>query len=200
LVWSKALQHLPKLIAKFQPSGYSLSSDLILSLRPQYAEKIFKKQKTVEIRKSFSEKWVGKRAVVYASHPSSSLLGEVRVGSVSQGDPGVIWEKFGACVGCSLPEYAEYVGRATAVWAIQLEEARPYKTPLGIAHVSHLIKRDLRPPQSYCGVESQSDWGAATSVASLLHGGFRAGVQNQRIRVSPFIAHSPMSGHSRQRT
>jgi len=74
LVWARALQHLPKLVTKFQPSGYSLASDLILSLRPKYAEKVFTKQKTVEIRKSFSNKWVGKRAVVYATHPSSSLL------------------------------------------------------------------------------------------------------------------------------
>src|SRR5665213_249596 len=74
LVWARALQHLPKLVTKFQPSGYSLASDLILSLRPKYAEKVFTKQKTVENRKSFSNKWVGKRAVVYATHPSSSLL------------------------------------------------------------------------------------------------------------------------------
>ncbi len=173
LVWERALQHLPKLIAKFQPSGYSLASDLILSIHPKYAEKVFAKSKTVEIRKSFSTKWVGKRAVVYATHPSSSLMGEVRVCNVIQDDPRVIWETFGSAIGCTAAEYVSYVGAASTVWAINLEEPRVYKTPLGIANVSHLIKRDLKAPQSYCGVAPESDWSTATSVASLLHGRFR---------------------------
>jgi predicted transcriptional regulator len=173
VVWRRALLNLPRLIAKFEPSGYSLTSDLVLSMKPQYADKIFGNKKVVEIRKSFSSKWVGKKAVIYSSHPVSSLVGEVRIGAVSRETPQSVWERSSEEIGCDYEEYKSYVGDARSVWSIELGEAKSYKTPLGLANVSHLISKDLKAPQSYCGVGLGSDWATATSVASLMHGRFR---------------------------
>jgi predicted transcriptional regulator len=172
-VWSMALSHLPNLIAKFAPNGYSLANDLVLSMKPIYADRVFRKTKTVEIRKSFSGKWTGKSAVVYATHPVSSLMGEVRVSAVTEAEPNNIWEQFGEAIGCSKQDFLAYVSDSAKIAAICLDDVRPYKAPLGLAQMSHLIGSDLKAPQSYCGVGSSDDWARATSVASLLHGRFR---------------------------
>jgi predicted transcriptional regulator len=98
-------------------------------------------------------------------------MGEVTLTEVTAGSPAEIWDQFGPKVGCTYDEFASYVGDCHEVFAIELSDLKPYFTPLGIAQISHLIREDLHPPQSFLDVKmNQSDpWGKAISVAGLLH-------------------------------
>lgn len=174
-VWSAVLKKLPSLMPKFSVGGYSLSNDILVSIKPKYAHQILSGAKLIEVRKRFSEKWTGSKAVLYASSPEKALIGEATVRSVISGSPMDIWSRFGPIIGCSQDEYAQYVGAATSVSAIELDGAIAYKQPIGLAQLSHLVQEDLRPPQSFCDLrldDSESAWAKAVSVASLLHGGF----------------------------
>lgn len=170
-----ALDGLPILIAKFNIGGHSLASDLLVSMRPKYAQKILTGSKVVEIRKKFSAKWVGRRAVLYASNPEKALVGEATIRSVSHGSPSQIWNQFGSSIGCSFEEFSLYVGNATKINAIELDEVYPYKEPIPLTQISHLLQKELRPPQSYRDLrltDRGSNWSTAISLASLLHGTF----------------------------
>jgi predicted transcriptional regulator/N-acetylglutamate synthase-like GNAT family acetyltransferase len=174
VVWSCALKKLPHLLDRFSPGGYSMSGKLLLSMRPMYAERVFAQTKRVEIRKKFSLKWRGCRAVVYGSLPVAALMGEVKMSNVTPGSPAEIWKRFNSTMGCSHEEFNSYVGNSSQVYAIELTEAIPYKSPVGIAQISHLINEDLHPPQSFRDLKINSDdaWVRAISVAGLLHGRF----------------------------
>jgi predicted transcriptional regulator len=174
LVWSKVLEKLPRLLDQFCPGGYSLANKLVLSMHPEHAKRIFNRQKKVEFRKRFSTKWQGCKAVVYGTQPEASLLGEVVVRNVSCGSPEAVWSSFGSVGGCSKEEFAAYVGDSTTVYAIELSDATPYFSPIGLAQVSHLINEDLRPPQSFRDVriDTNDAWVKAVSVASLLQSRF----------------------------
>jgi predicted transcriptional regulator len=174
IVWSAVLKKLPSLMPKFSVGGYSLNNDILVSIKPKYAHQILSGSKLIEIRKRFSEKWTGSRAVLYASSPEKALIGEATVHSVTTGRPADIWGRFGPIIGCSPDEFTEYVGSANKVSAIELGGAIPYKQPIGLAQLSHLVQEDLRPPQSFCDLrldDAESPWAKAVSVASLLHGG-----------------------------
>jgi predicted transcriptional regulator len=174
-VWSAALKRLPQLMPKFSVGGYSLNNEILVSIKPKYAHQILSGAKLVEIRKKFSNRWIGRRAVLYASSPEKALVGEATVSSVTSGHPADIWARFGPSIGCSSGEFEAYVGSATKVSAIELDDAVPYKQPIGLAQVSHLVEADLRPPQSFCDLrldDEESAWAKAVSVASLLHGNF----------------------------
>ena len=69
LVWSRVLEKLPRLLDKFSPGGCSLSNKLVMSMRPQFADRVFSRNKQVEFRKKFSLKWRGCKAVVYGTQP-----------------------------------------------------------------------------------------------------------------------------------
>ena len=129
----------------------------------------------VVIRKKFSEKWVGCKAVLYSSRPQQALVGEATVRSVSSGAPEDIWEKFQAGLGCTSSEFSAYVGPSQVVSAVELDDVFPYKEPISLSQISHLLglEEDLRPPQSYCDLrldKNQNAWANAAAVASVLHG------------------------------
>lgn len=174
VVWSMVLQKLPSLLDKFSPAGFSLSNRLVLSMRPEYAERVFSRRKQVEFRKKFSHKWRGCKAVVYGTKPVGALMGEVTMRDITYGTPTAIWENFGSIGGCSREEFSSYADGSDGLYAIELSDVTPYIAPIGLAQVSHLINEDLRPPQSFCDVKIGSDsaWARAVSVARLLHSRF----------------------------
>jgi predicted transcriptional regulator len=148
-----------------------------MSIKPRLVERILAGTKLMEIRKRFSDRWVGGRVVLYASSPQKALVGEATIQSVTKGPPADIWEKFETSIGCSSDEYYTYVGSATMVNAIELAAVIPYVAPISLIQVSHLVQEDLIPPQSFCDLrldDDESVWAKAVSVASLLHGRFSA--------------------------
>jgi len=181
VVWRSALEGLPDLAAKFSPSGFSLDNRILISIKPKYVERIIAGTKPVEVRKRFSERWLGCRAVLYGSHPLSSLVGEATISAISVGTPAQIWSTYGPRIGVERREFEEYSSASSELSAIELSEVTPYMEPVSLAQLSHLINSDLRPPQSFCELrpERANPWTAAVAVASLLHGGF------QCLRVAP---------------
>ncbi|MGD0942383.1 MAG: hypothetical protein ABR905_22035 [Terracidiphilus sp.] len=174
LVWSKVVEKLPHLADKFSPGGCSLANKLVMSIHPEYADRIFNKRKRVEFRKKFSVKWRGCKAVVYGTKPLGALMGEVTLRNVTYGTPEAIWEAFGSMGGCTREEFSGYAGSSDGVYAIELSDVTPYVSPIALAQVSLLINEDLRPPQSFSSIKIDSDgpWGKAISVAGLLQGKF----------------------------
>jgi predicted transcriptional regulator len=170
-----ALKRLPDLIGKFNVNGYSLYGDLLMSMKPRYAERILAGSKLVEIRKKFSGKWIGCKAILYSSSPQRALVGEATVRSVTSGCPADIWARFGTGIDCSPKDFKAYVGATERVTAIELDDIFPYRQPISLSQISNLLGEHLTPPQSYCDLrltKGEGAWARAVSVASVLHGRF----------------------------
>lgn len=174
VVWRSARERLPDLAAKFSPSGFSLNNRILISIKPKYADRILAGTKLVEVRNRFSQRWLGCRAVLYASRPLSSLVGEATISAISRGSPAEIWSTYGSRIGVECQEFEEYAGSSGELSAIELDDVTPYLEPVSLAQLSHLTNADLRPPQSFCELKPDRShpWTAAVAVASLLHGGF----------------------------
>lgn len=174
-VWSCALLRLPSLMAKFSPAGFSFENRLLMSVSPRYLARIMSGEKVVEIRKRFSPRLVGSRVVLYGTDPLSSIVGEATISGLSLGTPSEIWEAFAPSVGATAEEFESYTGNADQAYAIELADVMPYTYPLGVALLSHLIKAELVPPQSYCDLrlDGSTPWGLAIAAAGMLHGGVK---------------------------
>ena len=172
VVWKAVLDKLPKLRRAFSVVGYSMDSDLVMSLKPKFARAIFSGKKSVEIRKVFSLNWEGLCVVIYASAPDQVLLGQARIQSVVKGVPERIWGTFGSNIGGAKEEFDSYVGSAKEVYAISLADPVSFQTDIPLVQVSHLVRENLKPPESYHALAKNEKWAKAVSVAALLHGGF----------------------------
>ena len=124
-VLSAAVNRVPDLMAKFSVGGRSLGTDVLMSVKPKYAERLLSGAKLIEVRKRFSKKWLGRRAVLYATQPQGALVGEAMINAITCGQPTDIWTNFESRIGCSWDEFAGYVASASQVCAIELSDVVP---------------------------------------------------------------------------
>jgi len=173
-VYKRVLSKLTRFNGIASISGFSMDSQLVLSIQPKYAENIMLGMKSVEIRKKFSKDWEGARFNVYASAPIKSLLGEVRIERVIEGTPAKIWELFGKQIGESKEEYDRYADESDNVCALVLGDIRPYTYPVPLVQIEYLLGTNLVAPQSYGVVGNNANWMTAISLAAILQGHTRS--------------------------
>jgi predicted transcriptional regulator len=148
-VYSAVLSKIPRLFSRFSLGKYSDDANVLMSVKPAFAEKLVGGSKTIEIRKRFSGKWVGHDAIFYASRPLACLVGRAKISSVTKDQPSSIWSQFGSRIGCSRAEFDAYVGTADEVVAVEMKDAVPYKRSVPVSELSEILRQPLTPPQSY---------------------------------------------------
>lgn len=169
-VWQAVVEKLPKLRQNFTIDGRSMDDDLVMSVKPQYADSIIRGDKKVEVRRIFSKKWEGSRVSLYVSSPVRALVGSATIARVVESEPEELWDNYNGALGCSKQEYDSYVDSAKEVFAIELEDVHPFIARVPISQISNFITEDLKPPQSYFNLKKNSSWAQAVSIATLLHG------------------------------
>jgi predicted transcriptional regulator len=169
-VVSAAARKLPGILRRFLLSSHSASSELLMSVKPIFAERMVAGSKSIEIRKHFSEKWVGHDAVIYATKPSGGIVGRTMIRSVTKGHPDALWASFGSQIGCSRSQYDSYVGNAPEVIAVGFDKVAPYETPVPIDQLERLLCLKLYAPQSFAEVSASKNqnWKRALYLANLL--------------------------------
>jgi predicted transcriptional regulator len=175
VVLSAALRKLPRLMKSLCVGRWTRKSDIVMSIKPRYADRILKGEKSIEIRKRFSPRWLGHDVALYASQPQGALVGKATVGSVSTGRPSDIWSRFMPEIGCLKSEFDGYVQSAEEVTAIELKDVVSYQEPVSLREVATLGFQMPIPPQSYCEVKSDKSrlWTNTIYLSDLLQGCFR---------------------------
>jgi predicted transcriptional regulator len=167
-VWNAILQKITKIGMRFSLAGNTLSGGLLFSVRPEYGNMIMNGTKTVELRRRFSKKWIGHRAVFYATEPVSGLLGQAQIADVNEGSPDKIWKRFGPAIKCGRQYYENYVVGCKNVFAISLKDPNPYVDPIFTGTLTQYTNRELTPPQSYLHLHSESGWAEAVNISVML--------------------------------
>lgn len=170
-VWARVVEKLPQLRHKFSLGGYG--SNLLMSVKPEFAERIFSGDKRIEIRRAaMATKWVGQRVAIYATRPICALVGEATIQSVERGVPAQFWEKYQSELGCNKEQFDQYTAQSVSITAIRLQEVRSYREAVPMTQIAQLLGNQPRPPESTCSLSNNKAWAQAVSVANLLHGNF----------------------------
>lgn len=99
---------------------------VLLSIKPEYVDRIFSGEKRYEFRKTSFSRAVS-CAVVYATYPVGLVVGEFEVGTILESDPTEIWARTQKSAGISKDLYFKYFsGRVKAV-AIQIKKVHRYR-------------------------------------------------------------------------
>ena len=100
---------------------------ILLSIKPEFAEKIFNGTKKYEFRRSiFKDKKVNK-VVVYASSPIQSVIGEFDIESILNDDLDKIWERTRDSSGISEDFYRKYFANRSVAYAIKIGRVKKYR-------------------------------------------------------------------------
>lgn len=117
---------------------------VLLSIRPDYAQKIFDGEKRYEFRRTiFKQKGI-RTAVVYVSHPISKIVGEFYIEEVISDSLVKLWNHTKEAAGISEEVYFHYFNGKNIGYAMKISKAIKYKKPLCIKE-----HWGISPPQSF---------------------------------------------------
>jgi len=117
---------------------------ILLSIKPEYAEKIFAGTKKYEFRRSIFKNPDVKTVVVYASSPVQKVIGEFEIDSIIFTDIENLWKLTEQASDTGRSFFFQYYEGKDKGYAIKIGKTKRYETPLD-------LKRDfkLNPPQSF---------------------------------------------------
>lgn len=117
---------------------------VLLSIKPEFAFKIFEGVKRFEFRKVIFKNPNVSTVVVYASSPVQQVIGEFEIDDILSSNPNEIWEQTKKYSGISEDFFYEYFADRKIAHAIKIKEIKKYKTPLSLKEDFNVL-----PPQSY---------------------------------------------------
>ena len=95
---------------------------VLLSIKPEFADKIFSGVKKYEYRKSIFKHPDVKRIIVYSSSPQQRIIGEIL-----QGDIEMIWDKTHLYSGISKEYFMSYFANRNKGYAIKIGKTKKYR-------------------------------------------------------------------------
>ena len=117
---------------------------VLLSIKPEFATKIFDGSKKYEYRRIiFKNKNVNK-VIVYASSPTSLIIGEFEIDGIIDDELPALWEQTKSHAGISERRFSEYFADKSRGYAIKVKTPRKYERPLRLNSVTV-----SSPPQSF---------------------------------------------------
>lgn len=117
---------------------------VVLSIKPEFAFKIFDGTKKFEFRKAIFKDSDIKTVIVYASSPVQRVIGEFEIEKIINKDIDSLWQITQDFSGITKDYFYEYFANKIDGFAIQIKSTRKYKH-------SKCLKTDynLVPPQSF---------------------------------------------------
>ena len=109
---------------------------VLLSIKPEYAEKILNGSKCFEYRKSIFKNREVETVVIYATMPVGKVIGEFTVNGILEDDPDALWEQTHDCSGITRDFYQQYFNGCTTATAILVSNPKRYPHPLDLKEVS----------------------------------------------------------------
>ncbi len=116
-----------------------MAEQVLMSIRPRFADAILSGKKTVELRRRKPGFGEGTTVMIYASAPEQKVAGHFAVGSVISASPSELWQRVGQRSGVTKAEFDAYFAGCAVAHAIEIEQP----TRLSPSRLA------FRPPQSW---------------------------------------------------
>lgn len=98
--------------------------DVLISIRPTYANTIFSGQKTVELRRRIPPLKPGQRLWIYVTKPVGAVLGVAEIERIVEGSPEAVWKSCGSRSGIERTEFDKYFAGAEKAHGLVLSNIR----------------------------------------------------------------------------
>ncbi|MCX6669297.1 MAG: hypothetical protein NTV25_05760 [Methanothrix sp.] len=120
--------------------------NVILSIRPKYAQLILSGAKRYEFRKFiFNNKYVYE-VYVYATSPIKRIVGVFNIGNIIRDSPKELWDQLGHLSGMNEAEFFDYFQDIKIGFAIEIKNVEIFDAPLDPKEQIP----GFNPPQSFC--------------------------------------------------
>ncbi|MBW1616947.1 MAG: ASCH domain-containing protein [Deltaproteobacteria bacterium] len=118
---------------------------VLLSIKPEFVDKIFSGEKFYEYRKAIYNKRDIKKILIYSTKPVGMIVGEFYVEDIIEEHPDTIWERTKEYSGVKKKFYDNYFKGRKKGYAIKIGEKKIYKNPIN----PYDTFNSFTPPQSF---------------------------------------------------
>lgn len=122
----------------------SNNRSVLLSIQPEFADKIFNHTKKYEYRKVIFSADI-KKVYVYSSSPISKIIGYFIIDDIIQGSPSYVWKKTSKDSGITKKYFDDYFNGYDKAYAIKIKSVKLFKKPID----PKSIIKNFRPPQNF---------------------------------------------------
>ena len=125
-----------------------MSKTILISIKPEFSQKIFDGSKKIELRKVRPNATSGDTLLVYSTSPEKAIIGICTIQEVIKSTPASIWDNYHHLLGIDKKRYFEYYEGAGTAIGIVLGQTRklPKKIPLSVLRKKYPY---FSPPQSF---------------------------------------------------
>lgn len=117
----------------------------MLSIKPEYVEKILSGEKRYEFRRRVFKRMDVDTIVIYSTSPQQRVVAEVDVVGILESDPIDIWKKTRDKAGISYKAFMAYFDGVDVAYAIELGPVNRYPQPRLLSSYAEVSA----PPQSF---------------------------------------------------
>lgn len=119
--------------------------NVLLSIKPKYAELIKAGFKKYEFRRKISKKFGGSKVYIYSTSPIKKIIGVFDASIIHVDFPDKIWGLFGKNSGISEEEFFQYFRGSKTAYAIEIRNLVIFDKPRDPSNYF----MEFTPPQSY---------------------------------------------------
>jgi predicted transcriptional regulator len=117
---------------------------VVLSIKPEFAEKIFNGTKQFEFRKVMFKNQNVTTVIVYASSPVQQVIGEFEIEEILSHDIDTLWDLTQTFSGITAEYFYKYFENRRVGFAIKIKETKKFEQPKCLRADYNLL-----PPQSF---------------------------------------------------
>lgn len=121
---------------------------VLLSIKPEFAYKIFDGTKKYEFRKQIFKDSSIKKVIVYSSSPEQKVIGEFTIDDILNDTPSDLWLQTRDYSGITQAFYEEYFRGRKNAYAIKVASTKLYEQKKDLSDFDIMF-----PPQSFAYVE-----------------------------------------------
>lgn len=134
---------------------------LFLSIKPEFANKIIAKEKTIELRKVRPHVNQGDYVVIYASSPTMSVVGFGQIKQIIEMSPDDMWNTYSSKLGIDRTRFDIYFQDKDKAVGIEFESIKKVQPVITLDKIRE-VDQAFCPPQSYRYVSN-------IQIINLLH-------------------------------
>ena len=121
---------------------------VLISIKPEFAEKIFNGYKTIELRKCMPNVVEDDIVIVYCTVPVKAIIGICRVKKIIKTTPYKLWKLYSKSLGIDHQRYLQYYNNSTVAIGIELTDITRLTEEITLTTIKQQLPF-FSPPQTF---------------------------------------------------
>lgn len=121
---------------------------LLISVKPEFANKIISKHKLIELRKNMPKAQIGDFVLIYSTVPDKAIIGFARIENIIERSPNTMWNEFSDKLGIDKFRFDEYYLNYKRAIGLELSYVCKLKTRISLKDIKSMYPK-FSPPQTY---------------------------------------------------